>query len=344
MPPAAQRAFGFLLGACGLGGLALGFGGGAPGWLGFGIAVAAVASLVALPHLWDAAERHIALVVAIVFVLVAAGTVVFHVASPWWWPPIASNWGYIDSTINLTFLITGAVFAAVTAFTAYCVWRFRYDEKRRAAYEPENPKLELWLTIATAVGVAAMLAPGLLVWREFVDVPDEAHEVEIIGRQWSWSYRMPGDDGVLGASGVRHITVDNPLGLDPSDPASADDVIVDFGDLHLPVDRPVKLLMRSLDVLHNYYVPQFRAKMDMVPGTVTFLWLTPTRSGTFEVLCAELCGVGHAFMRGGIRVVGEAEYAAWLAEQPTFAARQSGAIAAREPDDRTSTVTAGSSF
>ena len=77
--------------------------------------------------------------------------------------------------------------------------------------------------------------------------------------------------------------------------------------------------LRPVDVLHDFYVPQFRAKMDLVPGMVTYFWLTPTRTGTFEILCAELCGIGHSDMRGYVIVEEEEDYRAWLAEQPTFA-------------------------
>src|SRR4051795_4436442 len=128
------------------------------------------------------------MVVAVALVLVVLGSVLFHVLSPWWWTPIASNWSYIDDTINLTFWITGFVFVAVLLFMAYCVLRFRHREGRRAAYEPENKKLEWWLTIVTAVGVAAMLAPGLLVWKRFVTVPADASEFEVVGQQWQWSF------------------------------------------------------------------------------------------------------------------------------------------------------------
>ena len=88
----------------------------------------------------------------------------------------------------------------------------------------------------------------------------------------------------------------------PNDPNGQDDVIIEAADLHLPIGKPVKMLLRSIDVLHDFYVPEFRAKMDMVPGSVTYFWFTPTRTGTFEVLCAELCGVGpcpHARHRRG---------------------------------------------
>jgi cytochrome c oxidase subunit II len=258
-------------------------------------------------------------VVPVMLFLVALGSVLFHVLSPWWWSPIASNWQYIDNTINLTFLITGIVFVAVILFMAYCVFRYRHQEGRRAAYEPENKKLEWWLTIGTAGGVAAMLAPGLFVWNQFITVPEDAAEVEIVGQQWRWSYRLPGEDGQLGTADIRNVGPDNPFGLNPEDPSGQDDVLIEFGDLYLPVGRPVKLLLRSVDVLHSFYVPEFRAKMDLVPGMVTYVWLTPTRTGTFQLLCAELCGVAHAYMRGVVVVVEENEYQAWLQEQQTFA-------------------------
>jgi cytochrome c oxidase subunit 2 len=257
--------------------------------------------------------------IALVLVLVVVGSVLFHVLSPWWWTPIASNWGYIDSTLVITFWITGVVFAAVVLFMAYCVWRFRHKEGVTAHYEPESKKLETWLTVITAVGVAAMLAPGLYVWAQFVSVPDDATDVEVIAQQWQWSYRLPGADGKLGTSDSRLVTPENPLGVNPEDPNGQDDVVVEAADLHLPIGKPVKMLLRSIDVLHDFYVPEFRAKMDMIPGSVTYFWFTPTRAGTFEVLCAELCGTGHGFMRGIVMVDTAEDYQVWLQEQSTFA-------------------------
>ena len=257
--------------------------------------------------------------IAIVLLLVAVGSVVFHFVSPWWWTPIASNWGYIDDTLIITFWITGFVFVAVVGFMAYCVWRFRHKKGQTALYEPENKRLEWWLTVATAVGVAAMLAPGLYVWNQFITVPADATEVEVVGRQWSWSYRLPGKDGKLGTSDTRNVSADNPLGLNPNDPNGKDDIVVETDDLHLQIGKPVKLLLRSVDVLHDFYVPEFRGKMDMIPGLVTYFWMTPTRTGTFDILCAELCGVGHPQMRGKVVVAEETKYQAWLEKQQTFA-------------------------
>ncbi len=258
------------------------------------------------------------MVVALILVLLVVGSVLFHLYSPWWFSPLASNWGYMDATIIITFWITGVVYVAIILFVAYCVARFRHREGLRADYNPENKKLEWWLTIATAVGVAAMLAPGLIVWNDFVTVPKDAAKVEVVGQQWSWNYRLPGKDGVLGKSDTLNVSSDNPLGIDPNDLHGQDDIVIEADALHLPVGKPVKMLLRSIDVLHNFYVPQFRAKMDLVPGMVTYFWFVPTRTGTYEVLCAELCGIGHHTMRGTVVVEDEGAYQAWLNEQQTF--------------------------
>ena len=256
---------------------------------------------------------------AVIIVIVALGSVLFHLMSPWWWTPIASNWSYIDHTIELTFWITGVVFVAVVLFVAYCVYNFRHEEGRKAIYEPENKKLELWLTIATGIGVAAMLAPGLFVWGQYVTVPANATELEVVGQQWQWSYRLPGKDGKLGTSFSNLIAPENPLGVNPRDTSGQDDLVVEGGEIHVPLGKPVKVLLRAVDVLHDFYVPEFRAKMDIIPGMVTYFWFTPTRTGTFDVLCAELCGVGHHIMRGKVMVDTEADYQTWLGQQKSFA-------------------------
>jgi cytochrome c oxidase subunit 2 len=203
---------------------------------------------------------------AIALVLLVIGTVVFHVASPWWFTPIASNWGMMDDTVKLTFWVTGAVFVAVNLFMAYCVVRYRHRKGReqRSEYEPENRKLEWWLTILTSVGVAAMLAPGLFVWAKFVTVPDDAVEVEAVGQQWTWSYRLPGEDGVLGATDASFVTVTNPFGMDASDDKGRDDVLVADPELHLPINQPVKMRAQDVCWLHGGPVPRKMTSSGMV--------------------------------------------------------------------------------
>ena len=257
--------------------------------------------------------------IAFLVLFVLVGTVAFHFLSPWWFTPLASNWGFIDDTIIITFWVTGAVFVGIMLFLVVCIFRFRHKEGRRAEYEPENKKLEVWLTGLTAVGVAVMLAPGLIAWDDFVTVPDDAAEFEVMAKQWTWAFRFPGKDGVLGTTDTRNITDDNPFGLNPDDPKGRDDILVDDTEVHLPLGKPTKVLLRSIDVLHNFYVPQFRGKMDMVPGAITYYWFTPTRTGTFDILCFELCGIGHHIMRGIVVIEEENAFQSWLNEQETFA-------------------------
>ena len=262
--------------------------------------------------------------VAIFLLILVVGSVVFTFVSPWWFTEIASNWGGIDTTVLITFWVCGVVFVAVGLFMAYATWRYRHQEGSRAHYEPENSRLEWGLTIVTTIGVVAMLAPGLIVWDDYVNVPDEAEEFEVLAQQWKWAFRFPGEDGLFGTVDVNFIKSDNPFGMNPEDPRGEDDVLVRGGTVHLPVNQPMKVNLRSTDVLHDFFVPEFRAKMDSVPGMITYFWFEPTKPGRYEILCAELCGNGHYTMRGWVEVDTQEDFDAWLASQPTWAQMQAG--------------------
>jgi len=254
----------------------------------------------------------------IIFLAVIVGSVLFHIFTPWYWTDIASNWGAMDDTITLTFWVGGGVFVAVCLFMVYCVFKFSYKPDRRAEYKPEDKKLEKILTIVTTLGVVALLAPGLVVWNQYVNVPKNALEIDVMAWQWGWQYRLPGEDGKLGNTKVVNINDNNPFGIIPEDPNGRDDILIQSDEIILKNNRPVKILLRSVDVLHNWYVPQFRAKMDAVPGVVTYYWFEPNKVGEYEVLCAEYCGVGHYAMRGRVFVKNEQDYENWLQEQETF--------------------------
>jgi len=256
--------------------------------------------------------------VGFIFLAVIVGSVLFHIFTPWYWTDIASNWGSMDDTITLTFWVGGTVFVAVCLFMVYCVFKFSYKPDRRAEYKPEDKKLEKILTIVTTLGVVALLAPGLVVWNQYVNVPKNALEIDVMAWQWGWQYRLPGEDGKLGNTKVVNINDNNPFGIIPEDPNGRDDILIQSDEINLKNNRPVKILLRSVDVLHNWYVPQFRAKMDAVPGVVTYYWFEPNKVGEYEVLCAEYCGVGHYAMRGRVFVKNEQDYENWLLEQETF--------------------------
>ena len=266
---------------------------------------------------------------AIALIVLVVGSLLFHFLSPWTFTPLASNWGMIDSTIDITLVVTGIVFVAVNVFMAYAIIRYRNREGLKANYEPENKKLEVWLTVLTSVGVAAMLTPGLFVYAKFVNVPEGATEIEAVAQQWKWSFRLPGEDGEFGVTDVSLISVDNPFGMDLDDPNGNDDVLVNDAVVHIPKGEPVRIWMRSKDVLHNFTVAQFRVKMDLVPGLESYMWLEPTVVGEYEILCEELCGVAHHAMRGRVHVDEPEDYRAWVDSQPTFAEIQ--ATAAGDP-------------
>lgn len=271
--------------------------------------------------------------IAVVLIVLVVGSLVFHFLSPmfgWTYTPIASNWGMIDSTVDITFIVTGIVFVAVNLFMAYAIIRYRHKEDSTAKYEPENKKLEVWLTVLTTIGVAAMLTPGLFVWAKFVNVPEGATEIEAIAQQWKWSYRLPGKDGEFGNTDASLIDEDNPFGMDADDPIGQDDVLINDATVHIPLGEPVRFWLRSKDVLHNFTVAQFRVKMDAVPGMVSYMWLEPTKVGVYEVLCEELCGIAHHAMRGRVIVDEPEDFQAWADSQPTFAE-----IQARAPGDTT---------
>jgi len=256
--------------------------------------------------------------VVILFLAVVVGTVLFHILSPWWFTPLASNWSSIDNAILITFWVTGFVFVALGLFLVYCLWNYQYKKNRKVEYKPEDKKLEAILVVVSAIGVIALLAPGLSVWNDYIKVPKGAVKVEVLSYQWGWNFRLPGEDGALGKTSIRNVTDDNPYGLDLNDPNGKDDLLIQDDDLHLQVGVDVEFLLRSIDVLHNFYIPEFRAKMDMVPGLVTYYWVTPTKTGEYEILCAELCGTGHYAMLGTVVVEEESDYSNWLAQQTSF--------------------------
>ncbi|WP_137896509.1 cytochrome c oxidase subunit II [Ramlibacter sp. 2FC] len=269
--------------------------------------------------------------IAIALVVIVAASVLFHFVNPWWAPPLASNWRQMDDTMTITLVMTGLFFVGVNLFVVYTLLRFRHRAGQRAAYQPENRRLERWLTGLTTLGIMALLAPGLFVYASYVHAPGDALVLEVLGQQWQWRYRLPGADGKLGGTDVRFVNAGNPFGIDPADPAGQDDRLVAGGDLHLPLNQPVKLLLRSHDVLHDFYAPPMRARMNIVPGQVGSFWFTPTVAGRFEAMCAQLCGVGHPNMRAVMVVEPPAAFQAWVAGLPTFAASLSGAGRAAAP-------------
>jgi cytochrome c oxidase subunit 2 len=163
------------------------------------------------------------------------------------------------------------------------------------------------------------------------EAPKDAQVVEVMGKQFNWIIRYPGKDGVFGKRDFRNINdATNVLGMDWNDKANHDDLIAENGEVRVVVNKPVKFIISSRDVIHDVGLPHFRMKMDAVPGVITTIWFTPkyttkqmkeiTRNPNFvyEISCDQMCGKGHYAMRGTVEVVTQAEFDAWHMMQKSY--------------------------
>jgi cytochrome c oxidase subunit 2 len=232
-----------------------------------------------------------------------------------------------DWMFMLTVIVTGIVF--VITQVALFWFSFKYQEKdnRKAYYFAHSTKLELIWTTIPAIVLCALVAFGLKYWfRVTGDAPKDALLVEVTGHQFGWEFRYPGPDKVLGKKNFKLVKGRNSLGVDFEDPASLDDIHTSV-TMHIPVGRPVKMVINAQDVIHDVGLPHFRMKMDAVPGIPTTQWFTPLYTTeemkqrthnpdfVYEISCDQMCGQGHFSMRGIIIVETEAQYKAWLATQ-----------------------------
>ena len=254
----------------------------------------------------------------LIFLMVVVGGVELTLVARgrWWLPPVASAHGLdVDRLFYITLVVTGVVFVGVHVLLALFVWRYAAHGAGRAASWHEHRTLELTYTIIPAVVLLVLISMGAVVWaRIHSPAPPDALVVDVRAEQFAWIARYPGPDGVFGRVDPARIHLrDNPMGLDPADPAGADDIV--SRELHLVTNRPVRVRLRAKDVLHSFFLPQFRVKQDAVPGMTTETWFVPTRAGNYEIACAELCGVGHYVMRGKVKVESQQAFDAWLAQQ-----------------------------
>ena len=237
-----------------------------------------------------------------------------------------------DSMFNVTTMVCGFVFFLTQGVLFWFCFKYQSTEKRTSFFFAHNNKLELIWTTIPAIAMAILVAIGLRNWYDVTSpAPPDATVVEVMGKQFNWLVRYPGKDNELGKRDFRKINdANNVMGLDWTDPHNMDDIISQNGELHVVVNKPVKLLINSRDVIHDVGLPHFRMKMDAVPGITTTLWFIPTITTdsmkqitknpdfVYEIACDQLCGKGHYSMRGTIIVQTQAEYDKWMASQQTY--------------------------
>jgi len=263
----------------------------------------------------------------------------------------SAHGGSIDGLFNVTLFFTGIVFVLTHIALFWFAYKYRRQAGRVGTFFAHSTKLELIWTAVPAVVMVVLVVQGLVAWNDImpdVGPDDEYIEVEATGWQFAWDLRYPGPDGKLGTKNYKLINnASNPIGQDWTDPKNIDDFHSD--QLVLPVGKQIRVRITAKDVLHNFYLPHFRVKMDAIPGLPTYFIFTPVTTTEeyrerlseypewqvpydaedptgpkrwelfdYELACAELCGKGHYSMKRVVRIVSEEEYEKWFAEQSSY--------------------------
>lgn len=275
-----------------------------------------------------------ALLFPIFFVAGLAGFIWLTVTSPDHYLPEASSiHGVItDELFWITMAIITVVFVITHVLLFFFPYFYQFKENRKALFYPVNHRLEAIWTVIPAIVLSLLVFSGWKVWSDITqEAPKDAVVIEMVGKQFNWLIRYPGQDLSLGKHNHRKIDDLNTVGIDFSDKNSFDDFLA--GEVHIPVGKPVLFKIRARDVLHSLFVPHFRVKMDAVPGMPTKFWFVPTKTTaemratlgnpefTYEIACTEVCGRGHFGMRSTLIVHEQDEYDEWFKAQQSFLAK-----------------------
>ena len=269
----------------------------------------------------DNHKRPVQAVFLIVFLGLVTVLSIVGFALPWRSEVASEEGAGIDGVITYLLVATGAILLVGHLVLCRFIWNSTNGEDK---YKRPSKRAELlWglipvfvMLLISEAGVLAIASP---VWKSlYIDKPANPFIVEVTGKQFEWLIRYPGVDGVFGKAEKKWVNgLDNPLGVDEDDDNAMDD-IVKRGTLYLPVNRAIIVHLSTHDVLHSFFVPAFRVKQDLVPGFNTQIKFTPTKTGDYELACAELCGLGHYKMRGTVHVLEPDAFDAWLQEQMKF--------------------------
>lgn len=262
----------------------------------------------------------------------------------------SAHGGLLDSLFNTTLFFTGIIFVLTHIALFYFSWKYKKQKGNKAVYWSHNNMLEIVWSIIPAVVMTFLVVEGLIAWNAVmadVEPNEDVIEIEATGYQFAWHLRYPGPDGLLGEKYYTRINGLNPLGQNWEDKKNLDDLHP--SEIVLPVGKKVRVRINARDVLHNFYLPHFRVKMDAVPGIPTYFVFTPTKTTedyrlglseyeeynepydetdpegpklweafNYELACAELCGASHFSMQRTVRIVSEEEYQDWLSNQSSY--------------------------
>jgi cytochrome c oxidase subunit II len=240
-------------------------------------------------------RRRAVIQMLLIGVLAGLATGAFAYFIPWLPDQASKEAAAIDGVYWFVAIVCALIFALVAGVSIYAGWKFRAppDDEDDGSPIHGHTGLEIWWTAIPTVLVIAMSVASAVALANVEDIPDEHRTIRVTAQQFAWSFGY-------------------------------DDPERTYGDLVLKLDEPVELLLTSRDVIHSFWVPEFRMKQDAVPGVETRTVITPTKVGTYDVICTELCGVGHAVMRARARVLPVDEYERWLAEGDEAGGGQGG--------------------
>ncbi|WP_246229097.1 cytochrome c oxidase subunit II [Sphingobacterium shayense] len=257
----------------------------------------------------------------------------YAVWGSWAWRDAATEHG---KSVDTMFIITTVIITVVLVLVHILLLSFPYIYRMRANtkafYYPHNDTIEKIWTIVPAVVLTVLVLFGFFTWRSITNVPEDlqksAIQVEVMGEQFQWQVRYPGNDGVIGKRNYKLTTPTNSYGIDFNDQSSWDDI--QASDIVIPVNKSVRFHIISKDIIHSFYIPDFRVQMNAVPGMTNYFQFTPTVTTEemrermndpkydFIMLCNKICGSGHFNMQKKVVVVTEAEYKEWLSTQNKY--------------------------
>ncbi|MBI2060928.1 MAG: hypothetical protein HYT87_14265 [Nitrospirae bacterium] len=242
----------------------------------------------------------------------------------------SANGGEVDRLIVWVHWLMAVLFIGWSLFFIYMLIRFRRSRNAKANYHGLKSHASSYAEVAVAIAEVILLVGfSIPFWSQRVDaLPSrtEAVVVRVVAEQFAWNIHYPGADGRFGPTRLELVdATTNPLGLDRSDPMGQDDIVT-LNQLHLPVNQPVIVELASKDVIHSFMLNEMRVKQDALPGIVIPVWFTPSVTtadmrqaigndkANYEIACAQLCGIGHARMRGFLTIHTQEEFAQWLAD------------------------------
>lgn len=243
-------------------------------------------------------------------------------------PESASEHGVgLDRLMNVNWIILFIVFFATQILLFTFAFKYRYNKNRRSYYYHDNNKLEVIWTVIPSIVLLVLVFTGLKEWNKITDAQNQTDgmKIQIYGKQFDWTARYSGRDNTLGAFSFRKISDTNPLGVDSTDKAAADDIVA--RELHFPVGVPIDMQINSQDVIHSFYLPHFRVQMNAVPGMNTRFYFKPTITTAkmreitgnpkfdYVLLCNKICGVAHYNMKMTIVVDEPEDFKQWLKKE-----------------------------